>query len=66
MSGGRNIIVIGSSAGSMDALRQICGGLPSDLPAAVFIVVHTGPTSPRVMPAAAYARHNEPIRMGRI
>jgi hypothetical protein len=49
MRGGRNIIVIGAGAGSMEAMRDICGGLPRDLPAAVFIVVHTGPSSPRVM-----------------
>lgn len=72
---GRRIIVIGASAGSMEALREVCGGLPRDLPAAVFVVVHTGPSSPRVMPQvldkvggipADYGRDNESISMGRI
>jgi two-component system chemotaxis response regulator CheB len=75
MSNGRNIIVIGSSAGSMEALRDICGSLPGDLRAAVFVVVHTGPSSPRVMPQVLdrpgglltdYARDMETIQMGRI
>lgn len=38
----RDIIVIGGSAGSIGALRQIIPALPSDIPAAVFIVVHIG------------------------
>ena len=35
-----DIIVIGGSAGSIEALRRIAGGLPADLAAAVLIVVH--------------------------
>ncbi|WP_342740952.1 chemotaxis protein CheB [Bradyrhizobium sp. B117] len=36
----RDIIVIGGSAGATQPLKQILGGLPADLPAAVFIVLH--------------------------
>ncbi len=36
----RDIIAIGGSAGSLAVLRQIFADLPSDLPAAVFIVRH--------------------------
>jgi two-component system, chemotaxis family, protein-glutamate methylesterase/glutaminase len=36
----RDIIVIGGSAGAVTALRRLCADLPSDLPAAVFAVVH--------------------------
>jgi two-component system chemotaxis response regulator CheB len=38
----RDIIVIGGSLGAVDALRRVCADLPSDLPAAVFVVMHFG------------------------
>ena len=37
---GYDIIVIGASAGGVNALRQIAEDLPADLPAAVFMVLH--------------------------
>lgn len=37
---GRDIIVIGGSAGSVEALQRIVAGLPPQLEAAVFAVVH--------------------------
>lgn len=45
-----DIIVIGGSAGGVEALMQICAGLPADLPAAVFIVEHLSPSSKSVLP----------------
>ncbi len=36
----RNIIVMGGSAGSVSALQHVVGGLPTDLAAAVLVVVH--------------------------
>ena len=47
----RDIIVIGSSAGGVEALQAIVGGLPSDLPAAVLIAAHRGAESPNMLPA---------------
>jgi two-component system chemotaxis response regulator CheB len=41
----RDIIVLGASAGGLEALRVLLGGLPADLPAAVFVVLHVGETS---------------------
>jgi two-component system chemotaxis response regulator CheB len=38
----RSIIVIGASSGGIEALRTLMGDLPSDLEAAVFVVVHIG------------------------
>jgi hypothetical protein len=41
-----DIIVIGTSAGGVEALQILVGGLPRDLPAAIFIVLHLSPTGP--------------------
>lgn len=38
----RDIVVIGGSAGSIGALRNIIPALPADLPASVFVVIHIG------------------------
>jgi two-component system, chemotaxis family, protein-glutamate methylesterase/glutaminase len=42
-SKGRNIIVIGTSAGGLDALDNLIAQLPSDVPASIFIVQHMSP-----------------------
>jgi two-component system chemotaxis response regulator CheB len=39
----RDIIVIGTSAGGLEALNALVGQLPSDLPSANFIVQHMAP-----------------------
>lgn len=38
-----DIVILGASAGGLDVLRTITRGLPADLPAAVFIVIHLSP-----------------------
>jgi two-component system chemotaxis response regulator CheB len=45
----RNLIVIGTSTGGLDALRAILHALPSTTRASVFVVMHTGPGSPRLL-----------------
>jgi two-component system chemotaxis response regulator CheB len=40
---GRNIIVIGTSAGGLEALDTLIAQLPTDLSAAIFIVQHLAP-----------------------
>ncbi len=71
----RDLIVLGSSAGGVEALRVVLAGLPVDLAAAVCIVQHVSPASPSVLPQiltrtgplpATHAIHGEPIRQGRI
>jgi two-component system chemotaxis response regulator CheB len=45
-TGGRDLIVIGTSAGGLDVLSELTAQLPSDLPAAVCVVQHLPPQSP--------------------
>jgi two-component system chemotaxis response regulator CheB len=45
------IVVVGASAGGIDALRVLVAALPADFRAPVCIVVHTAPQSPGVLPA---------------
>lgn len=47
---GRDLIVMGTSAGGVDALGTIVSELPGDLPAAVLIVMHTSPQGPYLLP----------------
>lgn len=46
----RDIVVIGSSAGGVEALQRLCAGLPADFPAAVFIAQHLSPSSRSLLP----------------
>jgi two-component system chemotaxis response regulator CheB len=46
----RDTIVIGASAGGLDAVSRVVKSLPPDLPAAVFIVIHTSPEGPGLLP----------------
>lgn len=41
----RCIITVGASAGGVEALKHLVAGLPENLPAAVFIVLHVGASS---------------------
>jgi two-component system, chemotaxis family, protein-glutamate methylesterase/glutaminase len=45
----QNVVVIGTSAGGIDALRTIVGALPADFPAPICVVMHTSPQSPGVL-----------------
>jgi two-component system, chemotaxis family, protein-glutamate methylesterase/glutaminase len=45
----KDIIVIGASAGGIEALRVLVGALPAELPASIFVVMHIAPESPALL-----------------
>src|SRR5713226_145828 len=70
---GHDIMVIGCSAGGVEALAALAAGLPADLPASLFVVLHFPAHSMSVLPGilsrrgplpAAHVQDNEPIRPG--
>lgn len=78
---GHDIIVIGTSAGGVEALRELVASLPSNLPAAIFIVIHIPPHTTSFLPEilnrvqkqrngeslrAAHPHNGELIQPGRI
>src|SRR3954463_7037355 len=46
----KDIIVIGASAGGVEALQRLCAALPADLPAAILIAQHLSPSARSVLP----------------
>ena len=46
----RDIVVVGASAGGVEALRELVERLPPELPAAVFILLHVSPGGTSVLP----------------
>lgn len=74
-STGHDIIVIGASAGGVEAVSALTAALPADLDAALFVVLHFPANGTSVPPAilnrrgkleAAHAQDDEPVRRGRI
>jgi two-component system chemotaxis response regulator CheB len=72
---GKDIIVIGTSSGGIDALKGLVKELPEDLRASIFIVLHTAPYSLGILPEilgyagrlpASNARDWEEIKPGHI
>jgi two-component system chemotaxis response regulator CheB len=71
----RGVVAIGGSAGGIEALVELVGGLPADLPACVLVTVHIGEQARSSLPQiltrsgplpARHPRHGEPLRPGHI
>ena len=71
----RDTIVIGASAGGVQALSALIADLPADLPAAVFIVLHIPNNVPSLLPSilsrdarmpVSHAEDREEIRPGKV
>ena len=71
----RNIIVIGASAGGVEALSRLVAGLPAGLNAAVFVALHVSAHGKSMMPEilsragvlpAVHPEDGEEIREGRL
>lgn len=71
----RDIVVVGASAGGVDALSRLVADLPIGLAAAVFVVLHVSPGARSWLPEildrrgplpVRHARHGDAIEPGRI
>ncbi len=72
---GHDIIVIGASAGGVDALPRLIGSLPADLPASVFVVLHIPAQGQGLLPdilrrsaslSVANGVDGQPVRKGHV
>jgi two-component system chemotaxis response regulator CheB len=71
----RDIVVIGTSSGGVQAVLNLVARLEPDLPASLFVVIHTSPSSPGVLGnivtragtlPASLAADGEEIRQGQV
>jgi two-component system chemotaxis response regulator CheB len=71
----KDIVVMGASAGGMEALQKLVARLPADFPGSLFVVWHMSPTVRSVLPEilaratplpVAPAADGDPIEPGRI
>lgn len=71
----RDVVVVGASAGGVEALGGLVAGLAADLRAAVFVVMHVSPSATSVLPSilgragsltVEHARDGDDVELGRV
>jgi len=71
----RDLVVIGASAGGVDALQELVADLPPEFPAAILVVLHVASTGTSVLPQilarkgalpAAFARSGDELQRGQL
>ncbi|PRQ03936.1 chemotaxis protein CheB [Enhygromyxa salina] len=74
-SGNHDLVVIGGSAGGLQAVLELVGALSPDLPATLLLVLHSGANGPRTLDRVidratmldcVYAEHGAALEHGRI
>lgn len=70
-----DVVVIGGSAGALDPLRQLLRGFPGPVPASFFVVIHSSPDTPGMLPTllascttmpVAFASNGDAIAPGHV